>query len=176
MTTIRPVVYFLCTGNAARSVMAATMLRELVDTIDVRGGGTHTIEGLPMSVRTRAALARHDLRDHSHRSHQMTASDVAEADLVVAMEPMHVTWIRRNHPEGGRITATIRRLVRDLEPAATGLCHGDLGARIAAMDLAEVDVEPWETVVDPASGDQIVFDSCADELMDLVGSLRRALV
>jgi hypothetical protein len=30
-------------------------------------------------------------------------------------------------------------------------------------------------VVDPASGDQIVFDGCADELKDLVVSLRPVL-
>lgn len=172
---MRPVVYFLCTGNAARSVMAATMLRALVDTIEVRGGGTHSIEGLPMSVRTRAALDRHDLHDQGHRSHQMTASDVADADLIVAMEPMHVAWIRRHHPEGARITGTLRRLVRDLDPQPEGSPRDDLGSRIAALGLEAVDVESWETVVDPASGDQIVFDGCADELKDLVVSLRRVL-
>ena len=105
----------------------------------------------------------------------MTASDVSEADLIVAMEPLHVTWIRRHHPEGAPFTATIRRLVRDLAPRDGDLRHHDLGPRIAALELDEIDVESWETVVDPASGDQAVFDECADELMALVVSLRRAL-
>jgi len=170
----RPVVYFLCTGNAARSVMAATMLRALVDSFEVRSGGTHTIEGLPMSVRTRTALARHGLSDHSHRSHQMASTDVENADLVVAMEPLHVAWFRRHHPEGAPLTGTLRRLVRDLEPSDTAAGTG-FGSRVAGLALGDVDVEPWEEVVDPASGDQDVFDRCADELLELVAALRVAL-
>ena len=170
----RPVVYFLCTGNAARSVMAATMLRALDDTFEVYSGGTHTIEDRPMSVRTRSALARHGLADDSHRSRQMGAADVARADLVVAMEPLHVMWIRRNHPEGAALTGTLRRLVRDLEPSGSGGGAG-LGRRVAALGLEQLTAEPWEEVVDPASGDQEVFDRCADELIELVSSLRLAL-
>ena len=170
----RPVVYFLCTGNAARSVMAATMLRALVDTFDVRSGGTHTIEGLPMSVRTRTALARHGLRDNAHRSRQMGAADVARADLVVAMEPLHIDWMRRHYPDGAPITGTLRRLVRDLEPSGAGDGAG-LGVRVAGLGLERLVAEPWEEVVDPASGDQDVFDRCADELVELVSSLRLAL-
>jgi protein-tyrosine-phosphatase len=171
----RPVVYFLCTGNAARSVMAAVMLRDLTESFEVRGAGTHVIEGRPMSVRTRRALERHNLSDPHHRSHQMAGADVQAADLVIAMEPMHVEWIRRHHPQGSPLTGTLRRLVRDLGSSGVGARGQGFASRITALDLDRIDAEPWETVDDPASGDQEVFDRCADELMELVAALHQSL-
>lgn len=171
----RPVVYFLCTGNAARSVMAAVMLRDLTGRFEVRGAGTHVVEGRPMSVRTRSALARFHLADPHHRSHQMGAADVEAADLVVAMEPMHVDWVRRHHPDGAPFTGTLRRLVRDLEPSATATGDSRFASRVAALGLDRIEAESWETVVDPASGDQAVFDRCAEELRELVAALHLSL-
>ena len=51
----------LCTGNAARSVMAGFMLELLRDgragdPLHIVTAGTHTIDGQPMGMRTRAAL------------------------------------------------------------------------------------------------------------------------
>ena len=49
----------LCTGNAARSVMAGFMLETLWDgpePPDIVTAGTHTIDGQPMGSRTGAAL------------------------------------------------------------------------------------------------------------------------
>ena len=53
----------LCTGNAARSVMAGFMFDALRDgrpgePLHVVTAGTHTIDGQPMGMRTRTALAR----------------------------------------------------------------------------------------------------------------------
>ena len=53
----------LCTGNAARSVMAGFMLDVLADDrpgdpLHVVTAGTHTIDGQPMGMRTRTALSR----------------------------------------------------------------------------------------------------------------------
>ena len=45
----------LCTGNAARSVMAGVMLGS--GPFRIRTAGTHVLEGRPMSYRTRDALA-----------------------------------------------------------------------------------------------------------------------
>ena len=47
---------FLCTGNAARSVMAGAALAALLPDRPVRTAGTLVVEGQPMSWRTRAAL------------------------------------------------------------------------------------------------------------------------
>ena len=100
----------VCTGNAARSPMAAAMLRDLdaAGRIDVRSAGILALEGHPMSARTRSALARHGLVDHAHRSRQFRSTDAAEADLVVVMEPLHLTWMRRNLPEVAPITGSLQ--------------------------------------------------------------------
>ncbi len=164
----RPVICFVCTGNAARSVMARRMFAELATGYRATSAGTLVLEGHPMSSRTRSALRDHGLTDPDHRSRQFGAEEAA-ADLVVAMEPDHVAWVRRHHPEAADRTATLPRLVRDL-PAA-----GTLAESVAVLGLATVEVEPWEEVVDPASGDQAVFDDCAVELHGLVEALAARL-
>ncbi len=105
----RPVVLTLCTGNAARSVMAGAMLGSAA--VRVVTAGTHVVEGQPMSRRTRDALAAVGFVADGHRSHQLTGEDVAGADLILAMAGEHVSFIRRRYPEAVARTASIKRLV-----------------------------------------------------------------
>jgi protein-tyrosine-phosphatase len=165
-----PEIVFLCTGNAARSVMATVLFRERADGFVVRGAGTHVIEGQPMSVRTRTALASLGMADPMHRSAQLWELDARRADLVVAMAPEHVSWVRRTMPEIADRTATLKRLVRLLRPSTAPFPD-----RIASLGLATVEPEPWEEVVDPGGGEQDVFDRCARELDVLVDELIDAL-
>ena len=159
-------VVFLCTGNAARSVMATVIARDRAPWLTPRGAGTFSIEGLPMSQRTRNALQELGLADRDHRSHQLVADDAAWADIIVAFEPQHISYVRKHFPDAAGFTATVPRLLRFLADGAEPLHH-----RLAELDLASVEIEDWEEVVDPAGGDQDVFHACLAEISELMDGL-----
>jgi protein-tyrosine-phosphatase len=161
-----PRVVYLCTGNAARSVMGGAISRARRPDIEVVTAGTHVVEGMPMSWRTRDALASIGVRADGHRSHQLRDGDVALADLMIAMAGEHVTYTRRVHQEAAARTATLKRLARDL---ASG--EEPLGDRVAALDLSAVEIEPWEDVADPAGGDLPEFEACVREIDELLTQL-----
>ncbi|MGQ0434381.1 MAG: arsenate reductase/protein-tyrosine-phosphatase family protein [Microthrixaceae bacterium] len=163
MTT--PIV-FLCTGNAARSVMAGAALSSHLPDWHVTTAGTLVVEGQPMSWRTRAALDRVGIAVPAHRSRQASAADLEHAALVIALAPEHVHWVRRTHPSAAGRTATLRRLVRDLP-----VDGAPLPDRVARLGLAEVELGAWEEVVDPGGGEADVFAACAAEVSDLVAQL-----
>ena len=146
--------------------MAGAILRERVPGLHVSTSGTHVIEGMPMSWRTRDAIESLGLPIPNHRSRQATAEELDRADLVIALAGEHVMWMRRVHPAAAARTATLKRLARHLEAGPAPLRQ-----RLAPMRLHEIGLEPWEDVVDPAGGDYDVFVSCAVEIASLLHDL-----
>jgi protein-tyrosine-phosphatase len=160
----------LCTGNAARSVMAGFMLDHLADgrpdPLHVVTAGTHTIDGQPMGLRTRTALSRIPEMVHMdfrhHRSRQVHRPDFVRAELVVVMEADHVRFVRRQFAEFAPKTAMLRRLCEDLAPGPPSLSE-----RVAALGLAEVEVSDDDDVLDPAGHEGDVYSDVVDQLWEL---------
>lgn len=163
-------ILFLCTGNAARSVIAGAALSAHLPEVTVETAGTLSIDGQPMSVRTRAALVAVGLEPPHHRSRQVSGADLDAAALVIGLAPEHVRWVRREHAAAAPRTATLKRLCRDLPDDGRALVD-----RVRDLELQQAMLEDWEEVVDPGGGDAEAFVACAHEVVALVERLAGAL-
>ena len=143
--------------------MLSYMLGDLADAngLDwtIRSAGTHVSEGLAMSSRTRSALlAIPELGEHrygQHRSHQIDASDIAWADVILAAELDHVRYVRQVF--GGDVACVqLGHFIAHARPGET--VHAQLVAMGAQSETATLDV------ADPAGGDQADYDACARQL------------
>ena len=119
-----------------------------------------------MSRRTRTPWPRSASTPTATAATSSPTGDIEDADLILAMAGEHVAYVRRQYPAAAPKTASIKRLCRDLPPGPPSL-----GERIASLGLAELPIEAWEDVEDPAGGEDEVYRSCAQELADLCADL-----
>jgi protein-tyrosine phosphatase len=133
-------VIFVCWGNICRSPIAERVAERQaadqgLDGVRFTSAGTSTEElGEPIDPRAASVLREHGYRTDGHSAHQITADELAEADLVVAMERLHVGRMQR-------IGDTSRvRLLTDFDP----------------------DAEPGSGVPDPWYGGPEGFDRTLD--------------
>ena len=144
-----PRLLFVCTGNATRSVIAASLVRRDRPGWQVDSAGTWAIPGLPSSRRTLAALESVGVSAPGHRSTTLTRDHLSAVDLVVGFESDHVMHVRRMAPDAADRTATLPRLLLPDWPG---------------VDLSAEDPRTWIEVEDPAGGDVDDFVRCARDI------------
>ncbi|MCS6712568.1 low molecular weight phosphotyrosine protein phosphatase [Brachybacterium sp. EF45031] len=139
----------VCTGNICRSPMAQLILQRAVDDagledVEVRSAGTTGWEeGEPIDPRAAAMLTAHGIDSRGHVAHQMTRSQLEQADLILLADHDHLGPVERL---GGRTVAPKVRMLRSFDPDA----GDDLGIR-----------DPWY-------GDDSDFEATYDMLVAAV--------
>jgi protein-tyrosine-phosphatase len=165
---------FLCTGNASRSVLAGELLRWHRPELRVETAGTLVVEGLPLSVRTRAAFDAIGLEPPFHRSTQATDEHLAASSLVVGLDPEHVRWVRRRHPDmADRATTLVHLTELSGQPQIVNLQA--LLDRLAMEELAARCPGPYEEIPDPGGGPVEGYMAAAHRIKGLVDRLATRL-
>jgi len=121
MATYR--VMTVCTGNICRSPMAQVVLAEwlrragLADVAVDSAGISDEEHGRPIDPRAARVLAAHGYRVPAHRAKRITAADLAERDLVLAMTSSHARAVRSLARSDAAIAERVR-MYRGFDPSA----------------------------------------------------------
>lgn len=91
-------ILFVCTGNSCRSILASAVLKkELKEKkktgILVVSAGTMALEGMPPSQDTIGVLKEAGIETDEYRTKKLTPEMLKEADLILAMEKIHIDYI-----------------------------------------------------------------------------------
>lgn len=89
-------ILFVCTGNICRSPMAEAILKKMVPMeadIRVFSAGSHAREG-NLATENSILVSRDAGIDlSSHRARKLTTDMAREADMILAMEPLHTEHV-----------------------------------------------------------------------------------
>jgi protein-tyrosine phosphatase len=113
-------VVFVCWGNICRSPIAERVAQRKAEeaglrSVEFTSAATSSEElGAPMDRRAAAVLRDRGYRADGHVAHQIDAAEIAAADLVIAMEDLHVDRMRAMAPAADQLS-----LLTDYDPAAT---------------------------------------------------------
>ena len=134
-------VVFVCWGNICRSPMAERVAERMAADEQLSGvrfssAATSREElGAPIDPRAIRVLDRHGYRSDLHAAHRITAEEINDADLVVAMEDIHVTKMAGLVPEAQQRGAAHR-----LRPEGRA---GIRGARPVVRLCGRASKTPW---------------------------------
>jgi protein-tyrosine-phosphatase len=160
-------VLFVCTGNLCRSPMAEALLRHLLEErgcrrMEVASAGTWAAAGYPATSEAVATLSGRGIDLGPHRSRPLDASELASADLVVAMTSVHVREITRESPEARDKVILLKELAElDVEDGGGRTLPERLAALLSARRPAprrSLDVD------DPIGLPASAYERCAREL------------
>ena len=182
----------VCTGNICRSPFLERALQAELDgswgtgAALVGSAGTGALAGHGMDERAQVRLEDAGYAAHGFVARQLTASMVAESDLVLTATRAHRAEVARLHPRALRYVFSFREFAelvagvpaerlhaatgsaREQVVRAVGLAVAQRGARAPLSDL-DADI------VDPFRRADEVFDEMSRQIMGSLPSVARAL-
>ncbi len=133
-------VIFVCTGNTCRSPMAEALLRKKNTDHNVSSAGLSVLFAAPAAENAKTIMQEYGCDLSDHRSRQLTAEIVADADLILTMTEAH------------------KKLVCAFFPDATD----------KTQTLGGFAGHPGQDVADPFGGDVDIYRACATEIQGLL--------
>jgi len=112
-------VIFVCWGNICRSPMAERVAEKLaadrgLDDLAFSSAATSREEiGAPIDDRAADVLQRHGYRTGGHTAHRVTREEIEGAEIVLAMENIHLDKMRAIAPGADNL-----RLLTEFDPDA----------------------------------------------------------
>jgi protein-tyrosine phosphatase len=112
-------IVFVCWGNICRSPMAERVAEKLAadrgleDLVFTSAATSREEIGAPIDDRAVEVLGRHGYRTGGHSAHQITRAEIESADLVLAMENIHLTKMLAIAPGADNL-----RLLTEFDPTA----------------------------------------------------------
>ena len=148
---------FVCTGNSCRSVMAQGLMRHALAqagaaAVSVESAGTFAITGMTPTRETQRVLADAGIDCSAHRARALTPEMIAEADLILVMEPSHLHEVLRRVPDARSKTHLLKTY---------------------GLPEEELVVSPY--VPDPIGKPLEVYEVCFGEIREAVERVARSL-
>jgi len=179
-------VLAVCTGNVCRSPAVERLLAaRLGAAYAVASAGTRALVGSPVDPPTAALLTDAGASADGFVARQVSAADVREAGLVLALSREHRSAVVRLVPSALRTTFTLRELGRLLAVADVSGLPDDPAERLAALAARARAARPLpgaaadpadDDVVDPYGGGPAILARAWAEMTGPLDVLRRALL
>lgn len=104
-TTIRRVL-FVCAGNTCRSPMAEAVARHLLDSgVRVESAGISTDDGASAAADAIRAMKERGIDISDHRSRSVSALNLPDFDLLVALTPAIAQTLRHLGADPSKVTS-----------------------------------------------------------------------
>ncbi|MEJ6013889.1 low molecular weight phosphatase family protein [Corynebacterium sp. H127] len=183
----------ICTGNVCRSPLAKLLLQKHLaefSFIKVDSAGVAAMRSHPMPPNSLMIAEQLNLDGSElHRARQLSDEDLANADLILAMDRTHRRSVVEQSPRSARRVFTVRELARLVEVAKfedfkeeignRDLCDAELlrtaigVAQFGRSELSPFDHPEDEDVIDPIGGPEGKFIQSAEQLVPAIDAISR---
>ena len=140
-------ILFVCTGNKCRSPMAEAIFNHIAKTKNYDdfafSRGTNVFFQEPANVKAINALKEMSISDFSHISTQISADDVDNADLILAMTSSHKMALKSAFPKCSHKIFTLNEKAYGID----------------------------SPISDPYGQGQEIYNKCASEIAEAIDNL-----